>query len=1704
MKKLLSLTLLLLGAAVSHAQVSPPLPPQSVSGNGSTTATQSAAPLILSGPLFATPPASLGGAGVIGAGQPVEYVTSGFPYPITTADLSNTIQASGALCAFTVPAANASGFADRSAFDIQNTGNTVCSLTPAAGTTIAGIYTNSVPFLVYPQQSCELTDDGISNWGVSLCNAANISAQNKVNLANMTAHDGLTDDSAGLSAAIAIINADAANGIYDCLYAPGGVYYLNGTVTQFAKFVSGCVIGDGKYHTFFKMGASFSGPVFSVSDAWNVTNGSPNDFYNFGFVFNGPRFVGFSITGDIRNSGQAGIEFYDNNDKALFEDLDFEYINGPGIEIGTVLNNTGSSQAYMRDSKCYDLVFNYTGSTSTPAFHIGTSVGVSGDATNEIECFGIRMVHPNTDGLVMDTTNAAGSILKGTDNISLHGISLEGNVNSGDLMRAGGTSNIGTVYNVHVFDYLCTNVTGYCFHLAGTSVTPSGEVGTLNTFTGTATSGTYTGVSLTGGTGSGALGTVTVAGGSVTNVVATFTGSGYVVGDVLSFTVTGGSGTATVHTVSNASSPNNIIFDGFTVVTVGGGGASAIKLDQGKNIIVHGYNGNGSLTDDLITGAAVTCCIILENTGNKNLVTSIATAGTFYPIDPAGLASTQLFNVLNFCTSTCTSNVDTTGAVFTSAMHAALTAALAAGRGTIVVPSGAYIYDPSQDSNIGPLIITSGGIFIVGQGPGSTLITLKTLNYIASLPTGYATFASNDVTFADWQNVITGGMRDIRIFENDSPNVGTMIRIDRSTQTVFDNVTACCSFFSIDNISSGTDLYNDLSTLGNNSSTSSTVRTAGFVSRSWGGWFTSTIDNGSGSSGNILTVTAWGDGNGLAPGTIISASNLPTGGNAPVIVAQTSGTAGQTGTYTLSLNSTTAATAIPTTPFQITPNPPSSGTWASDIGVTCGNVAGFCTAVGNAFTKVSSGPTSGQYSVAAGVYTFAAADNASGITVAISYNFTLNKTSEVMNGVNNSADVHIANSIIRGQGSGQSCSPIWVQNADGIHVSNTHIGFAATANNCADTVVQEVNTNDKVDNFFFDNSVWDGQTQNYNVLMLPYAGAGVYVGSGSHGIHFTGTGFTNSVIDGFADFDPNSGEITITGGKSRGNGCNGANFQAGNIATIAGTEFYDNNGIAGTCGHIKIGGPSVTITPSANVSASQTILTTSTAGLQIGMTCPACNSAYFSNTIYVQNWVSNTSITVSAPVTFTTAQLPSIVFTPTPTNITVDNGVIYGDRSPNIVTADILNYVGAGSGINLPYGPASIADPVGTDLTGTYAFIGPLTPIFTDLTANSTTITSAYGVADPIPNLEVTNSKTVSNFYARHFKDGTCSTGGGGTPTCTVKWALEIDHVQFDQPFTSTVTTGTAPMVIASTTNVPNLNASSLNGATFAAPGPIGSGTPSTIAGTTVVTKPVNPVTDAGNVPSVLFQGGVPFIMVTGCTISTTGALSGCATLPQTYGSAMNAVASALMYFPASTVEVTAATKGVVAGFYWVQMTSATAGQVCNDGSSSTTPGYNGGTPVQPASCTHPTNASNTTFAPGTGEVLGPYQTIAANSMGANGRLFYDSFADTGSDSTAHTINVKFGGSNQASSATTTGGAIISQVYITNTAYAKSQNVRVVRNSTTTTGVNLAVTAQSGYAAIDTTTAQTGTSGAAFGLTIAGTSAAYMVLSSYAVTLSPN
>lgn len=74
-------------------------------------------------------------------------------------------------------------------------------------------------------------------------------------------------------------------------------------------------------------------------------------------------------------------------------------------------------------------------------------------------------------------------------------------------------------------------------------------------------------------------------------------------------------------------------------------------------------------------------------------------------------------------------------------------------------------------------------------------------------------------------------------------------------------------------------------------------------------------------------------------------------------------------------------TAIPGTPYTITPTVPGSGTFVRDLGVQDGNGAAF-TNMGSSSAVVATG----QYSVSAGVYTFYSGD--SGKTVFISFTYS--------------------------------------------------------------------------------------------------------------------------------------------------------------------------------------------------------------------------------------------------------------------------------------------------------------------------------------------------------------------------------------------------------------------------------------------------------------------------------------------------------------------------------------------------------------------------------------------------------------------------------------------------------------------------------------------------------------------------------------------
>jgi hypothetical protein len=84
--------------------------------------------------------------------------------------------------------------------------------------------------------------------------------------------------------------------------------------------------------------------------------------------------------------------------------------------------------------------------------------------------------------------------------------------------------------------------------------------------------------------------------------------------------------------------------------------------------------------------------------------------------------------------------------------------------------------------------------------------------------------------------------------------------------------------------------------------------------------------------------------------------------------------------------------AVPTTPFQITIVPPSSGTFVTDLGVKY-------SLTGVPLTRVASAPTVGQYSLAGAVYTFNTADSSA--VVLISYEYTATSTTKFIAPINN-------------------------------------------------------------------------------------------------------------------------------------------------------------------------------------------------------------------------------------------------------------------------------------------------------------------------------------------------------------------------------------------------------------------------------------------------------------------------------------------------------------------------------------------------------------------------------------------------------------------------------------------------------------------------------------------------------------------------------
>lgn len=142
-------------------------------------------------------------------------------------------------------------------------------------------------------------------------------------------------------------------------------------------------------------------------------------------------------------------------------------------------------------------------------------------------------------------------------------------------------------------------------------------------------------------------------------------------------------------------------------------------------------------------------------------------------------------------------------------------------------------------------------------------------------------------------------------------------------------------------------------------------------------------------------------------------------------------------------------------------------------------------------------------------------------------------------------------------------------------------------------------------------------------------------------------------------------------------------------------------------------------------------------------------------------------------------------------------------------------------------------------------------------TESSSTVTGALVIGGGVgisKNLNVGGTTKVNS---------TTASTSSSTGALTVAGGIGVaGDMNIGGQITSTVTTGTAPFVVASTTNVANLNASTLSGATFESPGAIGGSTPGSGAFTTLSASGISSITNSTtstntSTGALLVSGGV-------------------------------------------------------------------------------------------------------------------------------------------------------------------------------------------------------------------------------------------------------
>lgn len=327
-----------------------------------------------------------------------------------------------------------------------------------------------------------------------------------------------------------------------------------------------------------------------------------------------------------------------------------------------------------------------------------------------------------------------------------------------------------------------------------------------------------------------------------------------------------------------------------------------------------------------------------------------------------------------------------------------------------------------------------------------------------------------------------------------------------------------------------------------------------------------------------------------------------------------------------------------------------------------------------------------------------------------------------------------------------------------------------------------------------------------NITAGTISGSSITVTGAISGTSLTGITSSTLVTNLNADkLDGNDGTYFTTAGNLTGTipsaVLGNSSFYIGSTAIAlnqgTGTVTLPNAALANSS--VTIGSTAVSLGGTAATIAGLTLTTpvlgvaTATSINKVTITAPATSA-----TLTIANgktFTVNNSVTISG-TDATTITLPSTTGT-----LPLNNQTFYIGTTPIAINA------GSGTVTSLS-----------VNITGA-------------LTGNASTATSATSATNA-SNVVMTDDNSTGATYYPVFA---VATGTAAQKTSSTKLTYYPSSGNLTAPFfTSSVTTGTAPFVVTSTTQVANLNASMLVGNTWAIPAAIGATTPNTGAFTSI------------------------------------------------------------------------------------------------------------------------------------------------------------------------------------------------------------------------------------------------------------------------------